>query len=280
MGNICSATCCTADICNCFTYDKNVQKLLVTRNIKSKWHWTSDHEQILLETLSDSSYDVPVEITLTIKDYAYSSSIHHYVNVPTIYQEHYYAKQKKLLKKTLCNSWYKSQVSNVSMLTINLYTSNKIRLHEQQEIFKSFNTNHLPALKPSYKFNDAYVCMDAMRTVNIDNCSTRIHLQLFNKDRHFQDDNFCFIMFKESDCMLDIDAMCNNVSQIRPTMNNCILVEMIENKNRKCSKNNKECEMSKKWNIPLLGVNVNDEQSVKDLFILAIKYRWFFDVIH
>ena len=115
MGAICSQKNCDI-ICQCFIHDKNVKDVEVVRDLKEKWLWTNDHESALFTFLTSKqyNYNVPTDIINLIKELSYSNNQHFYITQRHIYQEKYYSKSNKLLKKPLCKLWYFSKLSNLS----------------------------------------------------------------------------------------------------------------------------------------------------------------------
>eukprot|EP01084_Bolivina_argentea_P224308 379348_1 len=268
MGNICSQIRCTSTTCHCFIYDRNVQTQSVVKKIKSKWIWTNNHQLTLLQTLSYSVYNVPVELTLLIKDYAYNANIDHNVTIPAMCEQHYYSNQRALSSKHLCKTWYRSQMSAASTFSIQINALNTLN---SINLFQSFNEYHLPSLTPSYSSSNDDTCIDSFRTVNINHCPIRI--RLFEKIKGDKAANICFHLFTKKDSVDDIDSICNNLMKQSELMSNCmdILVNIVRNKT--CKVDNK---ISRKFSIPVINLDPTDQKSVENLFILAIKYYWFF----
>eukprot|EP01084_Bolivina_argentea_P302470 522076_1 len=265
--------------CNCFTNDKNVKNREIIRYSSSKWIWTQHHDNIFKQHLPN----IPYAIILLIKDHAFSIQQDYYIVEPNICEEKYYIKLNQLLLKSLCSDWYAQNASIFNSFTITLFSkSNTIN----QQINGSFANTTLPALNNIYFSNNEndYIMQTIRRTVFVNQCRATINLQLLNVKWHtMKTEILKSKSIKNSNVnILLLDNCSNTISdfdEIIRKMNGSVYViiravNTIQINNNICIKA-VESQLCRNYNIPIIDVSLNSDQSVKDLFCFVIKHYWF-----
>eukprot|EP01084_Bolivina_argentea_P265155 449331_1 len=280
MGTVCSQVSCSSQ-CNCFLLDKNIKNVVVARNEKVKWIWTNKHQSTLVAILTDPeyNYNLPTVLVNLIKTLSYSENELFYVRKTHFCEEPHYSKQKQLLKKKLCSTWYHSKLSNLLPFPIVIFSSDPHNSDNCKQSMSNIN-KYLQGLPTDQISNSRLGCCSMRRILNINHCP--IQIDVF-KSNIINDNNMdyyiyfnkpiYFILINTNDSMKTVDKICTSIWNKNNSMNNCILVKMSDECNYVQS-------LSQKWNIPSVSVDyINYRQnSIHNLFKFAIKYYWFCQV--
>lgn len=145
---------------------------------------------------------------------------------------------------------------------------------EQTQIIEAFNVNNRPSLRASYlpspKTN--------VRTFDIGECPIRVELitKLSWNISMKSEINLFFLQKEQS--ILEIDEILTNIWNDTGTLGFCILVHLdtsIEYNHYKIPR-----QIIQKWSIPYINISCQDQQSINNMLLFAIKYYWFRNVIN
>eukprot|EP01083_Nonionella_stella_P038857 105650_1 len=285
MGTVRSSIGCNGHQCNCFRFDTNIKKVNIARDLNTQWIWTSDHQSILFHCLSNAPYDSPKEIISLVKTYAYCPQNAHHVCKRVMCAEKNYLNNHRLLNKRLCQKWHSSQKSLLSSFTMKFFCLDSFDSVQTNELVQAFSDHSLPSLQPrnslsSSSSSDASDSIFSTRkTVNIDNCSVRVHLKSFDDEwSSIRSNDICLVFLDGYTTLDEMNSICKRISSAKHSLKSCMLVKVTSPSKHRINGNKHEIKLSKLQNVPLITLDPRNADSIANLFAFAVKYHWFCSV--
>eukprot|EP01084_Bolivina_argentea_P050984 93796_1 len=268
-------------VCTCFLHDTMVKQIDVIRYSKNKWVWSEKHDSILLESLSSNYYNVPKDIISLIKSHSFCAKQNFYIFKPVICNVNYYSTSDQLLTKNLCHQWYLSKCSTFNSFPIALVTELSNGDANGLHILNRFSGRSLPALHSTYSNNNNSL-QHIRRTIHMDNCQISINLFQFewnSKIINMKSAEIYMILLNETNDINYYDKMLEKMINATDYKNKCYILVRITNKynNINIRTEYEYKQLCCKYNVPLFNLSLNSDN--QDLFVFAVKYYWFCNVV-
>eukprot|EP01083_Nonionella_stella_P168109 566663_1 len=266
--NDCSVTC------TCFLSDGNVQSLATTRSSKQIWIWSETHDTTLNECLTANVHGISLDIIRLIKMHSFCCTHHWYITKESPYCAKYYPQIKGLLVKPLCTDWFEIE-SNTSIRMSLVTKSNTI---STKRMYDSFIDCSLPAL-----FGETSLIR---RTLHINECPVSITVGDGEHSAYIRQCQVYLIVLDTNESIKSVQDRMQIIDNMNPSDGKCfVLVRTVTGKKRLAIRKPKQTifdeaqhdELRQMFmNIsPSIPTTLSSAQSIRDLFVFAVKYYWF-----